>query len=879
MKTKNYLMILVVTLCSLVLCSCTDYGEMMTPSDSNRVTLPELPHIENMHSYKAPLYWSIYEHMKTGDAEGRGPDECVYTLEQWIEVLDWMQRELLPFGYDMVCTDGSGTFRAEDGSPYMTHQSSLDFKEFVQAAHARGIRVGIYDNPMWVHCGEDVLIPGTEYTAGSLIYDPDSDEYVVHPGHKDIWHVWALATHAGAREWIDGFFKYYHEIGVDMIRMDFLNWYEDGYSRLEQDYCGPGYGRVNYAKAISWCAESANKYGIFLSLVMPNLYNDAEIEAEYSNMFRIVSDTWDGTWSFTSGYERGRSWENWPNCRNQFDGFTKWSHLAGKGKVILDGDFTRLNTYASDAEKEFAISIQLMAGGPIAASDRPTTMGDNIRFYTNTEMLALNADRFVGHPLDDALNSPGSNIWYGDMTDGSHIIGFFNREDVEQEFSLKFSELGFSGEYDVRDLWKHADEGRASELHPIVPAHGCKIVKLTNGATVEAPDKIYVLGSNVEVNELSPNWEPKNPTAVVDVVNGEATLVITSLADEPVQLNVYTASPQECTAAGDDAMWGLVNETSIVPISMEKSQFGAVQGLKDNAYLTIPYAGIWTVKYTDGITKAVVTYEKFVPEGTPEKIYLLGSNVDVNGMKTNWDPKNPSAVVDVHDGEATLVIKYEGTDPVSLNVYTATPEQIETAENDGTLWDGEVGPISTTSIVPLSMESPEWGKVQDLKNKCYLTIPYAGIWTIKYTDFITKAIVGYKKLVPADAPKKIYLLGSDVDVNGMKTNWDPKNPTAVVDVVDGEATLVITTTKNELLNVYTATPEQIEAADKDGTLWNNKVGPIGTTSVVPLSMESADFGKLQDLKAGCYLEIPYAGKWTIQYTDGVTKAMVTYENN
>ena len=385
-----------------------------------------------------------------------------------------------------------------------------------------------------------------------------------------------------------------------------------------------------------------------------------------------------------------------------------------------------------------------MAGGPIAASDRPTTMGDNIRFYTNTEMLALNADRFVGHPLDDALNSPGSNIWYGDMTDGSHIIGFFNREDVEQEFSLKFSELGFSGEYDVRDLWKHADEGRASELHPIVPAHGCKIVKLTNGATVEAPDKIYVLGSNVEVNALSPNWEPKNPTAVVDVVNGEATLVITSLADELVQLNVYTASPQECTAAGDDAMWGLVNETSIVPISMEKSQFGAVQGLKNNAYLTIPHAGIWTVKYTDGITKAVVTYEKFVPEGTPEKIYLLGSNVDVNGMKTNWDPKNPSAVVDVHDGEATLVIKYEGTDPVSLNVYTATPEQIETAENDGTLWDGEVGPISTTSIVPLSMDRSMFGKIQGLKNKCYLELPYAGIWTIKYTDGISLATVIYE---------------------------------------------------------------------------------------------------------------------------------------
>ena len=144
---------------------------------------------------------------------------------------------------------------------------------------------------------------------------------------------------------------------------------------------------------------------------------------------------------------------------------------------------------------------------------------------------------------------------------------------------------------------------------------------------------------------------------------------------------------------------------------------------------------------------------------------------------------------------------------------------------------------------------------------------------------VTGLTVALEPEVPVTIPKKINLLGSDVDVNGMKTNWDPKNPTAVVDVVDGEATLVITTTKNELLNVYTATPEQIEAADKDGTLWNNKVGPIGTTSIVPLSMDRSMFGKIQGLKNKCYLEIPYAGIWTIKYTDGISLATVIYESN
>ena len=882
MKVK-YITVLVLALCAILLvgaCKDNGFNEMKTPSSYDKVSLPPLPQIEDMHSYKAPLYWSIYEYMKTGESEGRGLDECVYTLEQWIEVLDWVKKELLPYGYDMVCTDGAGTFRAENGSPYMTHQSSLAFKDLVKAAHERGIRVGIYDNPMWIHCDKDVLIPGTQYTAGSLIYDPNSDDFVEHPGHQDIWHVWGLATHPGAREWIDGFFKYYHEMGVDMIRMDFLNWYEDGYSRLEQDYCGPGYGRVNYAKALSWCAESAKKYGIFLSLVMPNLYNDAELESKYGNMFRIVSDTWEGTWSFTSGYERGKSWPNWPNCRNQFDGFTYWSHLAGKGKAILDGDFTRLNTYASDAEKEFVISLQLLAGGPIAASDRPTTIGDNLRFYTNIEMLALNTDRFVGHPLDKTLNSQGSNIWHGTMTDGSHIVGFFNREDEPKEFSLHLSELGLSGEYKVRDLWRHANEGMASELHPTVSAHGCKIVKLTNDIQgTDVPEKIYLLGSNVDVNGMVTNWDPKNPTAVVDVIDGEATLVITTTQKE--SLNVYTATPEQIAAGdADGTLWnndGPINGTSIIPLSMEESAWGKPQDLKNNSFLTIPYAGIWTIKYTDSITKVIVTYKSTAPDpNTPKNIYLLGSNVDVNGMVTNWDPKNPTAVVDVIDGEATLVITT--TQQESLNVYTATPEQIAAGDADGTLWDND-GPINGTSIIPLSMEESAWGKPQDLKNNSFLTIPYAGIWTIKYTDSITKVIVTYKSTAPdPNTPKNIYLLGSNVDVNGMVTNWDPKNPTAVVDVVNGEATLVITTTQKESLNVYTATPEQIAAGDADGILWNND-GPINGTSIIPLSMEKSAWGKPQDLKNNCYLDIPNAGVWTIKYIDGITKATVTYKSN
>lgn len=50
------------------------------------------------------------------------------------------------------------------------------------------------------------------------------------------------------------------------------------------------------------------------------------------------------------------------------------------------------------------ISLQLMAGGPIAVADQYNTIvSGDLKFYQNEELLALNKDGFVGKPLSDDL--------------------------------------------------------------------------------------------------------------------------------------------------------------------------------------------------------------------------------------------------------------------------------------------------------------------------------------------------------------------------------------------------------------------------------------------------------------------------------------------
>lgn len=468
---KNNIIILFIII--LFFGSCKNDVEMHRPT---KYEVPDLPQVENIHTFKAPLYWSVYEYCYEQEKAGVANKDMDITSSEWDKIIDWVSTNLKPHGYDMVCTDGFIPMLARDASGYMTHYGSMSLQDLVTKCKAKGLKVGIYDNPLWLHGPDETKIAGTNFSFGSLRYSPA--DHVTNTKTEDKNFSWVVATHAGAKEYIDGFFKHYHDLGVEYIRMDFMSWYEDGKDR-GMGIVGRGYGRDVYARALNYIAQSAKKYGVFTSVVMPHLYEDAVLEAEYGNMVRIVADTQDGGWGHCSSKDKGQSFPTWPNCNNMFDGFTYWSHIAGKNKVILDGDFIRLNTFTTDAEKQFVVSLQLMAGGPVTVADQHNTIGDNLKFYTNDELLALNTDRFVGKPLSDELNSANSQIWYGQMSNGDYVIGLFNRENAPKSLTVSFADLGITGTYTIRDLWTHTDEGATTTITTTLPVHGCKIIRLS----------------------------------------------------------------------------------------------------------------------------------------------------------------------------------------------------------------------------------------------------------------------------------------------------------------------------------------------------------------------------------------------------------------
>ena len=143
-----------------------------------------------------------------------------------------------------------------------------------------------------------------------------------------------------------------------------------------------------------------------------------------------------------------------------------------------------------------ALALQRrIAGSTSLVEIRP----DNQRIATIKDALKMQPgvmiQEFFGSNDQPRLNVRGSGIQSNpqrrgvyllqdgipvNFSDGSYVVGLFNRETAAATRSVELSKLGLSGTYKVRDLWKHADEGEVTDkIEAVIPAHGCKIIKLT----------------------------------------------------------------------------------------------------------------------------------------------------------------------------------------------------------------------------------------------------------------------------------------------------------------------------------------------------------------------------------------------------------------
>ena len=191
-----------------------------------------------------------------------------------------------------------------------------------------------------------------------------------------------------------------------------------------------------------------------------------------------------GGWDFVSGRRRGERQENWPQYGNAFDGFIGFSDIAAPGRLIMDGDFMRMNTMANMNECRFLFSLMVVTGSALAVSDQYDTVTEEcLQVYRNKELIELNQVGFCAKPLSQDVKSKDSSRWVGKLPSGDWIVAFFNREDEPDEYRIDFrKELDIvAGKVkNVRDLWAHQDFGPMQSSYSVMlEPHSCQIIRIT----------------------------------------------------------------------------------------------------------------------------------------------------------------------------------------------------------------------------------------------------------------------------------------------------------------------------------------------------------------------------------------------------------------
>ena len=406
-----------------------------------------------------PKYWIAYEWCWVNNK--------AIPEYQWKKNIDWVAENLRDYGYDMICNDGwieAAQTINENG--YITKYNSdwqNGFEYWNKYIKDKGMKVGVYYNPMWMS--------KAAFFANCPVVDTDGITTMKIAGkvnfNSELY--WVDVNKEGAEQWIKGYVRYFKELGVSYLRVDFPENYERNY------------GTDAYDKALKWISEEAGD-DMFISLVMPNCYNHGATELKYGDMIRVSDDCFDGGWDFASSRRRGEHKSYWPQYGNVFDGMVSFSDIGLKGQMILDGDFMRLNTMASKEEKKFLYSLMVMGGSALAVADQYNTVGDALEIYQNKEMIELNDLGFAAKPLSCRLGTANSSRWVGQLPDGDFVVGLFNREETPQDFGIDFfKELGIESGVaeNVRDLWEHKDMGSmngsfSTRLEP----HSCVVIRI-----------------------------------------------------------------------------------------------------------------------------------------------------------------------------------------------------------------------------------------------------------------------------------------------------------------------------------------------------------------------------------------------------------------
>ena len=175
--------------------------------------------------------------------------------------------------------------------------------------------------------------------------------------------------------------------------------------------------------------------------------------AQWSNAWRTGGDIRDNWNSLKSRLFTQDKWApyagagHWNDPDMMIVGYVGWGKGPRPTMLTPDEQYTHVSAWC-------LMSVPLLLGCDLTKLDEFT-----ISLLSNDEVLAVNQDP-LGKQATVISRDGEAGVMAKNLEDGSKAVGLFNPGDsAVQQVTVHWSDLGISGKYIVRDLWRQKDLG------------------------------------------------------------------------------------------------------------------------------------------------------------------------------------------------------------------------------------------------------------------------------------------------------------------------------------------------------------------------------------------------------------------------------------
>eukprot|EP01098_Paradermamoeba_levis_P006725 TRINITY_DN2793_c0_g1_i1.p1 TRINITY_DN2793_c0_g1~~TRINITY_DN2793_c0_g1_i1.p1 ORF type:complete len:433 (+),score=114.65 TRINITY_DN2793_c0_g1_i1:186-1301(+) len=183
-------------------------------------------------------------------------------------------------------------------------------------------------------------------------------------------------------------------------------------------------------------------------------------------------------------------WRLWDDIRDNFQSIlgimeywgthTELQPAAAPGQWN-DPDMLEIGNGAeTDGEYRIHLSVWSIIAAPlIAGNDLRNMTQATFEILTNTEVIAVDQDP-AGIQGKRIKYNQMSQVWVRKLGDGSLAVALVNTNTIAFQLTVTWADLGISGNWNARDLWKHKNLGGFDQqFSSLVPPHDVAMVKLT----------------------------------------------------------------------------------------------------------------------------------------------------------------------------------------------------------------------------------------------------------------------------------------------------------------------------------------------------------------------------------------------------------------